>query len=324
MDARRIGRRAFTLVELLVVIGIIAILIGILLPALSRAREQANLTTCAANLRTLGQLFENYKAEWKQSYPYSLILQNVPASGGGSVGDGGSSPADRGVFVWWSVLRKYMKTGIFSDYSNFVDFQAGRMMPAFNCPNGRNRDGGCDFGSNQLVMPGYPYEISTVRPSSPLQALLEPARAPRVKGDTVVLWDANEIPANFNTQYVMGFNVDNGIHGVYISASGTLAYSPTRYFRGQAPPNDPNLSDEGFVKKGPSRDGSGLHWQGNISWRHSRGKAANMLFGDGSVRTIGAPKMADPNDVDGTGDVASGELRRRSLRPLPPPRFRPS
>src|SRR3954471_17746459 len=84
-------RNAFTLVELLVVIGIIAVLIGIILPALNAARRAAYQVTCASNLRQMGIAMVMYIQETK-FYPGDINTAN------------GTTYA-----VWPTRLRKYMK-----------------------------------------------------------------------------------------------------------------------------------------------------------------------------------------------------------------------
>jgi prepilin-type processing-associated H-X9-DG protein/prepilin-type N-terminal cleavage/methylation domain-containing protein len=70
--SRQSAVRAFTLVELLVVIGIIAMLIGILLPALGRARETSKRVVCLSNLRQMAVAAQTYANNYKGHYPFAI------------------------------------------------------------------------------------------------------------------------------------------------------------------------------------------------------------------------------------------------------------
>jgi prepilin-type processing-associated H-X9-DG protein/prepilin-type N-terminal cleavage/methylation domain-containing protein len=124
-------RAAFTLVELLVVIGIIALLISVLLPALGKAREAANTVKCASNLRTVGQGIAIYVAEFRNTYPAAYLYV------GHKVENGVQTPADAndGYIHWSSYLY-----GNKNKRGDGAVFRAIAGWDAFQCPS--IQDGG--------------------------------------------------------------------------------------------------------------------------------------------------------------------------------------
>lgn len=84
------GSKGFTLVELLVVIGIIALLISILLPALNAARERANRVKCGANLHSMYQALALYANDNKGVFP--RVMYNPASGAGATYGGAGIDP----------------------------------------------------------------------------------------------------------------------------------------------------------------------------------------------------------------------------------------
>ncbi len=78
---KRYLTRGFTIVELLVVISIIALLVGILLPAIGKARDNARVNTSKSNLRQMGVAHMAYAADWADHH-VTLVRDNLGLYGG--------------------------------------------------------------------------------------------------------------------------------------------------------------------------------------------------------------------------------------------------
>src|SRR4051812_48195193 len=142
MSHRLKRNQAFTLVELLVVIGIIAVLIGILLPALGKARERAKTISCASNLRQLFQTARLYSTEYKDSFPFGFVWANENlAPFQGHDGNGRNVAGKTDQITWFSSLDRYMAKGVTDAFpsNGFSGWYDGstkrRFAKVFRCPS---------------------------------------------------------------------------------------------------------------------------------------------------------------------------------------------
>jgi prepilin-type N-terminal cleavage/methylation domain-containing protein len=129
LAVRKRPKSAFTLVELLVVIGIIALLVSILLPTLNRAREAARRTQCLSNLRSIGQMINMYANQFNGAIPIGF------STGSGSAGVyqnnysiGRKQPSTSPTVIRYVGLGLLYPAGLMKD----VESESGRV---FYCPS---------------------------------------------------------------------------------------------------------------------------------------------------------------------------------------------
>jgi prepilin-type N-terminal cleavage/methylation domain-containing protein/prepilin-type processing-associated H-X9-DG protein len=201
-------RSAFTLVELLVVIGIIAVLISVLLPALGAARRQSQAVKCLTQLREIGNAFTMYANDSKGYYPPAQLRL---ATGAEYTLDGSTFTAgDPTGIYWFNFINKYVsknKAGRGTDDTAQRD-QIVKSSVIWGCPNWEGYpDTGTSAGTNPVQvgfgMNGYP----TFMPDYP-KAVSGPfggAQAPPTTPENEWSWNSDNFKWSTTTNRTAGF-----------------------------------------------------------------------------------------------------------------------
>ena len=253
---RTISRRpGFTLVELLVVIGIIALLISILLPAMQGARRQANIVKCMSNLRQIGLAFQMYEGDYKGMWPVA-------------VHHGAGTPKIAEPEIRWpDMIAKYVQKATDMTYSNLDEFKHNSILWGCSEWTGSSDRTGAyvDFAERVRIGYGMSYTPIDRNPrnyayiSSSVAGRYIPAAKWRVKGSQRALV-ADSITHILEVPDV--FSVSGSLWQPFDSGTG------------------------GYILGGVNVDGSRHAKSGTKKPATARGKFVNMLFCDGHAATV--------------------------------------
>lgn len=191
MDEPIEGRRAFTLLEVLVAIGVIGVLIAILIPSLSSARNQSRSTVCQTNLRTLGQGWGMYSDENHDIMVPGRLPRHYD---GGFSNEANHYTVSTGVKYrprWPVLMQPYVGAPALEKPLTYRDRQ-NYHSPVYVCPSAS------DWTDERNAAYGYNYQfLGSHRVSSDkLRKLAQRSRI-RNTGKTVVIADSMGSAASF-------------------------------------------------------------------------------------------------------------------------------
>jgi prepilin-type processing-associated H-X9-DG protein/prepilin-type N-terminal cleavage/methylation domain-containing protein len=303
----------FTLVELLVVIGIIALLISILLPTLGRVRQSSQTTACLSNLRQIGIAYRLYAEANNDLMPYvrnRSWFSTIPNPSGGSSGrslywymalsrylDRNYDPMDpasdtrlpqifKACPAWTNWIspdeaRFEWATGygqnvyLFSGFYSGADGNGAKQIPPSTRKTGMTFFGG--QGPNVGIDSQNEADAENLSVDRQCIGLIQLSRIPRA---------SNRIIAGDSANYWMGMGWDHGTAIVpIVGIDRRLDFVRANQVTLANANDHPNIVSSGWLSGHPNRHGGELT-DARPNLRQAGKARANYLFADGHARTL--------------------------------------